>query len=85
MTKFRALRNFLRGPGVDVVAGAVLELDDAEAALLVSMPGTVEPIDKRDQARVTAVDRITWETEAERKQRERTERERARLIPRLVA
>ena len=60
MTQFRALRNFLRRPGEDVAAGDVLELDDAEAALLVAMPGTVEPVHARDRDRVISQPKIEW-------------------------
>jgi len=69
MTKFRALRNFLRRPGVDVTAGDVLELDDAEAALFVSMPGSVEPVDTRDRSRIVQVERVTWDGKPEDAQR----------------
>ena len=55
-TRFRALRNFLRPPGVDVVVGDVLELDDEEAALFVSMAGTIEPVDARDRQRVVCAE-----------------------------
>jgi hypothetical protein len=68
MTRFRALRNFLLRPGVDVVAGDMLELDDAEAMLFVSMPGTVEPVDKRDRHRVVSAPRIMWESPADHEQ-----------------
>ena len=36
MTRFKAIRNFLRRPGETVMAGDVLTLDDAEAIALVT-------------------------------------------------
>lgn len=60
MTRFRATRSFLRSPGVDVTVGTLLELDDREAALLVSLQ-CVEPADARDRKRVVRHERVTWE------------------------
>jgi len=67
--RFVALRNFLRRPGEHVLSGDVLELDDAEAALFVSMPGTVEPVDKRDRSRIVSTERVTWDAPADHEQR----------------
>ena len=65
-TKFRALRNFLLRPGVDVVAGEVLELTDEEASLLVSLGGTVEPVNEADRCRVVVqAPGVTWELPAD--------------------
>lgn len=64
MTQFRALRDFLRRPGEDVRAGEVLELDDAEAALLVALGDTVEPTNPADRARINSTPRIEWELPA---------------------
>lgn len=63
-TKFRATRNFLRRPGETVMAGDVLDLDDAEAMLLVAL-GCVLPTEKRDQKRVIQHERVEWQPAAE--------------------
>lgn len=64
MTRFKAIRNFLRRPGETVMAGDLLTLDDAEATLLVSL-GAVLPTEKRDMRRVIQNDRVTWQPLAE--------------------
>lgn len=50
-TRFRALRN-LRYAGRDVRLGEVLDLEDNRVRELVWMPGTIEPVDARDRARL---------------------------------
>lgn len=72
MTKFRATRNFLRAPGVDVVAGAVLELDDREASELVGL-AAVEPVNAADRRRLVSTPRAIWESATERDERQRRE------------
>ena len=65
MTRFKAIRSFLRRPGEVVMAGDLLELDDDEAMLLVSL-ACVLPVERRDQKRVIpGAPRITWEKAAE--------------------
>lgn len=65
MTRFKAIRNFLRRPGETVMAGDVLTLDDTEASLLVNLR-CVEPIDARDRKRVVSGnDAVQWQLVAQ--------------------
>lgn len=59
--QFRAIRSFIRGPGVDIEKGTLLELDDTEATLLVSLE-CVEPATAEGMLRlVRGPGPVTWE------------------------